>query len=83
MKHTKKKATILTVATTIVGSGAIRTAGGHYIEAGILFLVAGALFGAYEYLNWQEIPVDAETIEDGAEQIADDAGEALEKESKK
>jgi hypothetical protein len=72
MTHSKTKASILTVASTIIATAAIRIAAGSYVEAGILVVIAMALFGAYEYLNFKEIPVDAGTITEASEQVADD-----------
>lgn len=73
MTHSKKKATILTTASTLIGTAAIRIAAGNYIEATILVGIAAVLFAAYEHFNFKEIGVGANTIEDAAEQVADDA----------
>ena len=79
MPHKKKKAGILTVATSLVGAGASAVSNGMYIEAGVFFAMSAGLFLAYEHLNIEEVNF---AVKD-AEKIADHVGEAVEDELNK
>lgn len=80
MPHTKKKASILTTATSLVGFAVMSFSSGDYVAGGILLTTSLALFGLYEFFQIKEIPVDADEITGGAETIADGINDRIDDE---
>lgn len=75
MPHKKKKAGILTLATTLIGTGASAASNQLYVEAGVFFALSAILFLAYEELNIKEVDFaveDAERVADGVGDVIDD-----------
>jgi len=77
MAHSKKKAAILTVATSLLITAAEVFASQRYIEAAILIGIAAVLFGLYERFNFKEIPFDQQQLEDFAEEGAEEVNDRI------
>ncbi len=71
MSHSKKKAAILTTATSLVAYAAAALSAGNHIEAGVLLAISAGLFGLYEYFQVDEIPVSEDQLRNAADQAAD------------
>lgn len=82
-KHKNKKAAILSVATTVIGSGSIAMSEGRLYAGLILILLGGLLFAAYEIYQVEQLPagVDAETLQKFAEQAGDQIEHRVEDDS--
>lgn len=71
MPHSKKKAGILTTATSTAGASIASISSGAYVEGAALLAISGALFALYERYQVKEIEFNSSQAEQAAEFVSD------------
>lgn len=83
MPHSKKKAAILTTATSLIAIAMTTISAGNTIEGVVLLVMSGALFALYEFFQVDEIPFETDDLETAAEVASDEINEQLEAHAEK
>jgi hypothetical protein len=83
MSEQAKKAGIMSVATTMIGAGAVRLASGEVYVGATLTLAGMGLFGLYEVYQVRQLPagLDEDEVRAIAEEVGTTVGEAVDEQT--